>query len=142
MYNSILDGAAARLEEHFPGITIYTEAPEQDVVRPCFLVRTTGGAIKNFIGRRLLCSVTVDVQYLAEAEGTARDINRTADSLLKEMEYITLEDGSVLRGTNMRQEFAERRLDFYVSYSQFIMKPGAEEEAMDALEARPELRKE
>ncbi len=143
MYNNILDGAAARLGEHFPGITIYTDTPEQGLIRPCFFIRISGGSQKPMIGRRVLCRTTVNVQYHPEKTAeTARELNRAADSLVQVMEYITLEDGSVLHGTDMKQDFTEGQLDFSAGYNRFVIRPGAEEEAMDALETQPELRRE
>lgn len=52
------------------------------------------------------------------------------------MEYITLADGSQLRGTgrSIRPDLDERLLTFLVSYGMFVVKARQEETTMESIE--------
>ena len=63
-------------------------------------------------------------------------MNRAAELLMDGMEYITLADGSQLRGTgrSIRPDLDERLLTFLVSYGMFVVKARQEETTMESIE--------
>ena len=71
----------------------------------------------------------------------SRELNRVADILMDGLEYITLGDGSLLRGNGRSHRTEDGVLTFFVSYNMFIMKPEPQEEPMEGLEASTQLRR-
>jgi hypothetical protein len=57
------------------------------------------------------------------------------------MEYITLSDGGLLRGTDRSHRAEEGVLSFFVSYNMFIVKQEPQEASMEGLEANTQLRR-
>ena len=54
--------------------------------------------------------------------------------------HISLEDGSLLRGTGRSHRTEDGVLTFFVSYNMFVMKPESQEASMEGLEANTQLR--
>lgn len=143
MLNDILDAITKKLDKLFPDNPIYTNAVEQDLVEPCFFVQFLEPSEKPMIGQRYFRETAVSIQYLpGETNEVLRELNRVTDILMDGMEYITLEDGSLLRGTGRiaRPDMEERVLTFLVNYNMFVRKPKMEEEPMEDLDTKAELR--
>lgn len=137
MINAITDAVIRQVRGLFgDGCQIYVGGETQVPETPCFLVQMSKLSRKPVMGRRTYQEAEFCIRYIP-AEGAAekgREINRVAGILLDGMEYVTLEDGSLLRGTGMRAEpdtGLPLALSFLVSYNMFIMKTKEEEEAME-----------
>lgn len=144
MYNDILDAITRRLDELFGGCEIYTDPVKQGLKEPCFFVQFLEPTEKPMIGPRYFRETGIAIQYLPkETSQTMREMNRVAELLMDGMEYITLADGSLLRGTgrSARPDLEERVLTFIVSYNMFVVKQKEREAAMEAIDVNETMEK-
>lgn len=145
MYNDILDAITRRLDELFgDGCEIYTDPVRQGLKEPCFFVQFLEPTEKQVIGPRYFRETAVAIQYFPEKmPQTLREMNRVAEILMDGMEYITLADGSLLRGTgrSARPDLEERVLTFVVSYNTFIVKQKKQEAVMEAINVNETMKK-
>lgn len=145
MLNDILDAITNKLDELFPDNPVYTDAVEQDLVEPCFFVQFLEPSEKPMIGQRYYRETAVSIQYLpGDTREVLRELNRVADILMDGMEYITLEDGSLLRGTGRlaRPDMEERILTFLVNYNMFVIRQKPKEEPMKDIMTQTEVRRQ
>lgn len=133
MVNDIMDAVTRRLDELFPGCTIYTDAVEQGLMEPCFFVSVLEPSRKPMLGRRSFQETGFCIQYIPEEAkpDKNRELNRVAGILLDGMEYVKLVDGDLIRGTGRSYRIEDGVLNFFVSYNMFLMAPA---EAVDAME--------
>lgn len=135
MLNDIMDAVTRRLDALFgDGHTIYADGVKQSLEEPCFFVQFLEPSEKPMIGRRYYRQTDMCIQYMpVDTQQTSRELNRVSDILMDGMEYITLTDGNLLRGTGMkvRMNMDENVLTFLVSYNMYIIKKKQEEETMD-----------
>lgn len=135
MLNDILDAVTRRLDALFgEGYEIYTDEVKQGLKEPCFFVQFLEPSEKRVIGQRYYRQTDVCIQYFpGNAKKIMRELNRVSDILLSGMEYITLEDDSLLRGTGLsvRPDMEQRVLTFLVSYNMFVIKPKEREDTME-----------
>lgn len=133
MVNDILDAVTRRLDELFPGCTVYTDAVGQGLMEPCFFVSVLEPSRKPMLGRRSFQEAGFCIQYIPEEANPEknRELNRAADILMDGMEYIRLADGDLIRGTGRSYRIEEGILNFFVSYNMFLV---ALAEAVDAME--------
>lgn len=140
MLNAIMDAVTQKLDELFGDeYTIYKDTVDQGLTEPCFFVQFLEPSQKQMIGRRYLRKTDMSIQYLPkETSETLRELNRAAEILMDGMEYITLSDGSVLRGTGLsaKPDQETRVLTFLVSYNVFVYRQQGTGETMDGLEVR------
>lgn len=136
MLNDIMDAVTRRLNELFgDDYEIYTDAVEQGLKEPCFFVQFLDPSEKPMIGRRYYRQTDMCIQYLPGGiKQQRREINRVSDILMNGMEYITLQDGSLLRGTGRNHRTEDGVLNFFVSYNMFILKEEKTEESMETIE--------
>lgn len=136
MYNEIMDAVTRRLYEVFgDGCEIYTDAVEQGLKEPCFFVRFLEPSEKPMIGRRYYRQTDMLIQYLpGKPEQLRRELNQVSEALMDGMEYITLANGSLVRGTGRSYRTEDGILNFFVSYNLFILKEQSAEEPMKTME--------
>lgn len=138
MLNEIMDAVTRKLDGLFPDCRIYTDETEQGLEEPCFFVAFLEPSEKPVIGRRCFRQTGMTIQYLpGENPEISREFNRVSDLLMDGLEYVTLEDGCLIRGTgrSARPDVAEKVLTFLVSYNLFTMKSGTVEDEMEQMEA-------
>lgn len=143
MLNDIMDAVTRHLDELFgDGYEIYTDAVEQGLNEPCFFVQFLEPSEKPMIGQRYYRQSAMCIQYMpGDISQPSREINRVADILTDGMEYITMEDGSRLRGTGRSHRTEDGLLSFFVSYNMFVVKKQTQEEPMEGLCTNTELRR-
>lgn len=143
MLDDIMDAVTRRLDELFgDGYTIYTDGVKQGLEEPCFFVQFLEPSEKPMIGRRYYRQTDMCVQYMPEdTQQSSRELNRVSDILMNGLEYITLGDGSPLRGTGRSHRMEDGVLTFFVSYNMFVVKPKPQEASMEGLEASTQLRR-
>lgn len=138
MLNEVMDAVTRRLYELFgDDYEIYTDAVEQGLKEPCFFVQFLEPSEKPMIGRRYFRQMDLCIQYLpGEIPEASRELNRVTELLMDGMEYITLADGSRLRGTErrVRPDLEEKILTFFVHYSLFVLKEQKTGEVMETME--------
>lgn len=135
MLNDVMDAITRRLNELFgEDYEIHTDSVRQGLKEPCFFVQFLEPSEKQMIGPRYYRQTDMCIQYMpGDVPQPSRELNRVADILMDGMEYITSDDGSLLRGTGMkaRPDMDENVLTFLVSYNMYVIKRRQEEETMD-----------
>jgi hypothetical protein len=132
MYNDIMDAVTRKLDTLFPETTVYTSKVDQGLIEPCFFVGFLEPSEKALLGQRYFRSTGMYVQYMPEEmEQPARELNRVLEILMESMEYLSLADGSLMRGTRRSGVSRDGVLSFFVNYDRFGLRTGKTEEAMD-----------
>lgn len=138
MINDIMDAVTRKLYELFgDGFEIYTEPVKQGLKEPCFFIQFLEPSEKPMVGQRYSLRTDLCIQYLSgERSEVLRELNRMTGCLMDGLEYITLADGSLIRGTerSARPEPDEKMLTFFVSYHIFVLKAQKEKETMETIE--------
>lgn len=140
LLNEIMDAVTNRLYELFgDGYEIYTDPVAQGLKEPCFFVRFLEPSETPRIGQRYFRQAGMAIQYLSgeQPEGL-REMNRAADLLLDGLEYVTLANGSLVRGTDRSVQMDQDSglLTVLVSFNQFVIKEKPKEEAMERIEIK------
>ncbi len=118
MIITILEGAAIRLKEDFPGMRVYDSEVKQGLEPPCFLVTVLEPSRARLVGQWWRQEQMFDVQYFPKT-GDSNELYAIGSRLFDTLETITLPDGA-LRGTGMRFETVDGVLHFFVKYTVFL----------------------
>lgn len=108
-----------RTEFQEDSYNIYTEEVEQGFCEPCFFIQCLSQSEKDKLSERFLAQHSFVISYFPK-KGNAEcwQVQKKLQYLLY---YITLEEGSLLRGTNRKGNITEGVLQFFVNYD-FPMK--------------------
>ena len=98
MLNEIVNAIGLKLSENFEGIDVHREELEQGFKEPCFFIDLLNPSEKQIVGNRYLRSYLFDITYFPK-DKKAQDIFETLDKLYTVLEYIKLDDGTLVRGT-------------------------------------------
>lgn len=133
MLNDIVKGVAKQLGAVFgEGYRVYQNDVKQGLQEPCFFIAVLNPSLEPLLGSRRMKRVPLDVHYFPEDPGNNADLAETGDSLLEALEYITLPDGNLLRGTDMSYQVVDGVLHFFVSYNHTLNRAGpGEDDSMD-----------
>lgn len=127
-----------RIHERFgDGYEIEIESKEQGFAKPCFFVQMLETQeIAKPMNRYLLIN-PVKIVYFPKSEYAPMDECYGVQSDLKTiLHYITLEDGTILRGTDIRTKVDGGQLHVFVNYDFYATKDGDTSELMGVLERR------
>lgn len=132
--NDIIDGISLKLNELFgDNYKIYTNNVKQDLEVPCFFVKSLPSNKKVLIGNRYENSLNLVIHVMLEdSEDKAEKLNDIADKLY-ELEYITLSNGDILKGFDMKTEESDGVLLFFITYKYFTYKTNTEDVKMENL---------
>ena len=134
MTNDIVDAISVQLFEIFGAeYAIYTENIEQDLQEPCFYIDVVDVRRERIIGRRHYSNNAFDICYFSNETDRKRDFRYVADTLLDEMEYISLANGDLLHATKMSCDVIDDVLHFFVNYNLVLMKESAIYQDMENL---------
>mgnify|MGYP001624748921 FL=1 len=108
-----------RTELQEDSYNIYTEEVEQGFCEPCFFIQCLSQSEKEKLSERFLAQHSFVISYFPK-KGNAEcwQVQKKLQYLLY---YITLEEGSLLRGTNRKGSITDGVLQFFVNYD-FPMK--------------------
>lgn len=134
MIQEILNAVTAKLDDLFDFENNFTDEVPQGTSLPYTFTTITPSPLVKRAGDRYEQSVTVSV--IAEIENTPTmfdDLRDMATKLEDGLEYLTLSDGSKMRGDNFHTNTSTGILDFNVDYSYFIRKIKDKDETMDTV---------
>lgn len=134
--NEILNAIVSRLSEIYPECAIYTNSSKQEMKEPRFFVNLLEQSRKPMLGRRSFQQNQFCIQYFPAAEEGKTILYDVLSTLLDRMEYITLEDGSLLRGSNRSGREEDGILNFFVSYNLFVISEVEATETMEEIEVK------
>lgn len=136
--NDIIDGISIKLNELFEGkYKIYTNSVKQGLKMPCFFIKSLPSNKKKLIGDRYECEFNLVIHSMLEKENQ-EEFNNISDRLY-EIEYITLLNGDMLRGYNMKTEISDGVLLFFITYKFFIYKEMLETDNMEQISNNQEV---
>lgn len=132
MIEEIITAISLRLQEVYPQVMVVTDGIEQGLEdKPCFLLTLLEPRRVPLVGQRWQQENLFDIQYL-HFRAKNQQLYTIAEELFSELEYITLLDGGLLRGTGMRFAVQDGVLHFFVTYTVFLYEKD-EKEKMEIL---------
>lgn len=137
MYNEIIAGIMKQLKDLFPEAGIGTIPLEEGITKPYFEVGLLETYEKPVNGQRYFRSVSMYVNYYGpDSQHSITDRNQVLDVLMDKLEYVTLDNGSLIRGTNRRGKNEGNVLSFQVEYQVHILKPGEPKNSMEDIKLK------
>lgn len=121
---SITEGLAAVLSQQ-TGYAVYTDYHKQHAHFPCFYVELIDASQEQELGNRYWREYAFDVLLFLDKNGEIKDrraLTAMADTLFMALEYITVDGGQMLRGTEMSYRITDNVLHFFVSYNMHVKK--------------------
>ncbi|WP_027087399.1 phage tail terminator family protein [Cohnella panacarvi] len=113
--NDVYGGVMGALDERFPSVPHQGEDAEPQADGERFLITLSPVEQARAIGPRRLRSYRFDIQYIAPAGSGYEAIFDVIELLFECMEQIEV-GGHSIRGSDMRYEFTEGKMHFYVTY--------------------------
>ena len=131
MVNDLIDGISVKLNQVFgDGVRIYSESVKQGLKEPCFFIAVLNPTQNSMIGVRYFREHPFDIHYFPSKDGGNQEIQDVASKLFDALEYITLLNGDLVRGTEMHYEKVDDVLHFFVKYNMFVKRDITSEEPM------------
>lgn len=141
MLNEIVNGIGLKLSKSFNGIDIHKEELEQGFEEPCFFIDLLNPSEKQIIGNRYLRSYLFDIVYFPKKK-SSEEIFEVLDKLYSVLEYIELDDGTLIRGIEKSSREEDRILHFFITYEMFIYKLDEEKPKMKKLDVNNGLKED
>lgn len=123
MLNEIVNAISLKLSESFEGIDVHVNELEQGFKEPCFFIDLLNPSEKQIVGNRYLRSYLFDIAYFSRNNSQV-EIFDALDKMHNVLEYIKLEDGTLMRGLNRNTMEEDNVLHYFVTYEMFIYKVG------------------
>ncbi|MDP4152886.1 MAG: hypothetical protein Q8865_05510 [Bacillota bacterium] len=141
MVNKIIDGISVKLNRTFgDGFRIYSSPVEQGFNEPCFFIMPLTPSQSPLIGNRFLRQHPFDIHYFPADKNDYGDMNEKGGDMYAALEYITLLDGSAVRGTAMKYEIVDGVLHFFVSFDMIVLLEDDPGEPMADLNAKTDVK--
>ena len=141
MLNEIVNGIGLKLSKSFNGIDIHKEELEQGFEEPCFFIDLLNPSEKQIIGNRYLRSYLFDIVYFPKKK-SSEEIFEVLDKLYSVLEYIELDDSTLIRGIDRNSREEDKVLHFFVAYEMFIYKLDEEKSKMKKLDVNNGLKED
>lgn len=141
MLNEIVNGIGLKLSKSFNGIDIHKEELEQGFEEPCFFIDLLNHGEKQIIGNRYLRSYLFDIVYFPKKK-SSEEIFEVLDKLYSVLEYIELDDSTLIRGIDRNSREEDKVLHFFVTYEMFIYKLDEEKPKMKKLDVNNGLKED
>lgn len=143
MLNEIVNAISFSLSESFGGIDVHVNELKQGFEEPCFFIDLLNPSEKQIVGNRYLRSYLFDIAYFPR-NNSQTEIFSVLDKLHDVLEYIKLEDGTLMRGLNRNTREEDNVLHYFVTYEMFIYKMKGNENnvKMEKIELNIKLKEE
>lgn len=133
MVGETINAVAGVLKKAY-GATVYgAEKPMQHFKTPSFLINLVQVGDKARLGGKFHRTIPLVIQYFPENEENLSEAWRIADTILRELEWITLGNGDLLRGDELRCEMIDGVLNTFVTYTISMENATAHETSMEEL---------
>lgn len=139
MTNDLMSCIGNALDKEF-GYEVNMEEVKQGMKEPCFFLTLLDSSTKVVVGRRYEKRNQVSIQYFPESLQLQRECNEVAERLTLCLEYIEDEEGGFLHGTDMHYQVTDGILNFFVNYNFHVLKAEVEQERMQDLTMKSELK--
>lgn len=126
-----MNAISIKLHEVFgDGYKIYLNDVKQGLTEPCFLITVVDYSKEPLLDVRSKRILPFDILFFPNKEKS--QCYEVADQMMNEFDFITLLDGDMMHGTEMRAEIVDDVLHFFVNYN-FIAT--VEKEPLDSMES-------
>ena len=137
MVNAVIAAVSNALYTEFgTDFRIYADNVEQNLERPCFFINVVRpGSLPGTIGRDKM-SVPLVIQYFPTSIGKRTECYSVGDRLFGCLKYPEYKD-IVYRGSDMKFDINDDKLNFYVQYNFFTqtIDPDKVEETVDVIQS-------
>ena len=130
--------AEALFQEFGSDYEIYTEAVEQGLTEPCFLIRCLNPTKNRHLGLRYKRTFQFAIQYFPSTAETYAECATVMEGLFECLESVKL-SGKPVHGTDMNGQITDGVLTFTVDYDGFVLKT-EEYDPMEELEILAEAK--
>ena len=115
LIKAIINGISKKLYGFYEGLyDIYVEEVEQGLQMPCFMINLISSDIRMILKPRYKFESVFDVIYFGEGY---KDCMDRGSELYDILEYITINDKDLIRGTKMNMYIIKNILHFRVNYN-------------------------
>lgn len=115
LIKEIINGISKKIYGFYEGLyDIYVEEVEQGLQMPCFMINLISSDIRMILKPRYKFESVFDVIYFGEGY---KDCMDRGSELYDILEYITINDKDLIRGTKMNMAIIKNILHFRVNYN-------------------------
>ena len=115
LIKEIINGISQKIYSFYEGLyDIYVEEDEQGLQMPCFMINLISSDIRMILKPRYKFESVFDVIYFGEGY---KDCMDRGSELYDILEYITINDKDLIRGTKMNMYIIKNILHFRVNYN-------------------------
>lgn len=115
LIKEIINGISQKIYGFYEGLyDIYVEEVEQGLQMPCFMINLISSNIRMILKPRYMFESVFDVIYFGEGY---KDCMDRGSELYDILEYITINDKDLIRGTKMNMDIIKNILHFRVNYN-------------------------
>ena len=112
---AIINGISKKIYGFYEGLyDIYVEEVEQGLQMPCFMINLISSDIRMILKPRYIFESVFDVIYFGDGY---KDCMDRGSELYDILEYITINDKDLIRGTRMNMYIIKNILHFRVNYN-------------------------
>lgn len=131
----LIDGISSTLYNIFGNTyKIYADnSIQQGLKNPCFFISVLNPSRKSYLKGKYLKNNPFIIQYFPKIDNDNIELLKVAEQLSEGLEFITLLDGSLVRGSKISYEIVDGILHFKVSYNIFVKKQITIDNKMDNL---------
>lgn len=134
--NKVIEGISLKINKLFGDkYEIYDDNTEQGMNKPCFFINFLDGEESRQIGlekNSYLDTLHIDVTGY-EVDDDRNKLNEMADKLYS-LEYILLEDNTLLRADSLKPKISDGVLHFFIDYRIFVDKEKENAQALNKME--------
>ena len=142
MVNDVITGLSLKIKELFgEEYHVYDDIVNQGMEKPCFFINYLDGEEKRQIGLEIKSYLDIlhfDITGFALNDDRA-SLNDMADKLYY-LEYITLNNGILLRADSLKPKIQDNVLHFFIDYKIFINKKDTESTKMSEIDYNEEVK--
>lgn len=109
---------------------IYSDNILQGLREPCFFIALLQPERQPIMGSRDFQSNPFDLHYFPKNDSDNMEMIVVGEKMMDAMEYVTLLNGDMVRGTGRKYEIVDGVLHFFVNYNMHLIKP-VEETSME-----------
>lgn len=136
MIREIIKAISNKLYAEF-GHEIYIDTVPREVDKDGFCIRCISSIIKPQLPPRYFERNLFDIFSIV---GTQEEAYGLIENLFDTLEYVTMLNGDIIRGTNMHTEIVDGVLHFLVNYNLFLIKEPAEIDTMESLKSTVDIK--
>lgn len=122
MVNNVISAVSVALHNEFgTSYRIYSDNVEQALIRPCFFINVIRPTQVEKNPTRYYVSVPLVIQYFPQTQGVRSECHSVASKLFDCLKYVSFSD-DMYRGTDLKYDINDDKLNFYVEYNFFVYK--------------------